>query len=237
MNFTINCSLGELLDKITILDIKLIKCTDNNQLKNIKKELNLIKTNEINNLLIKNHKLVNELQKVNQELWNLEDLIREKSVLQDYGVEYIYCSESIHKKNDERYRIKKQINQVNNSSLFEEKIYKNTIKNDDNLNNIKNIVITQEDRVNLELGKNLYTNGIYYESLQIIKNIMEKFSNYDKFNSFHIDLLFSYSNICGIFNRKFPYFDKLITIMKNIELLPISLAQKNFVNPFLPVNV
>ena len=100
MNFTINCSLGELLDKITILNVKLIKCTDNNQLKGIKKELNLIKTNEINNLLIKNHKLVNELQKVNQELWNLEDLIREKSVLQDYGVEYgvyIVLNQSIKK--------------------------------------------------------------------------------------------------------------------------------------------
>ena len=77
MDCKIYCSFGELIDKITILKIKEKKATDDNQLQNIKKELLLIQKDNI--LCNINDSLFNELYNINNKLWILEDLIREKS--------------------------------------------------------------------------------------------------------------------------------------------------------------
>jgi len=215
MDCKIYCSFGELIDKITILKIKKSKATSTQQLNNIKKELSLIKKD--NNVCENNDSLFDELQNVNKKLWILEDLIREKSKKKEFDSDYINYAESIHITTDERYNIKKKINIKYNSNIIEEKIYKNNI-NDVYKNDIKK----------LEKGKQFYTDGNYNESLKIIKNIMFKYENYEKYDSFYIDLLFSYSNICSMFNITFPYLDKIFYIIENIDNIPISDIQKEF---------
>ena len=117
-------SIGELIDKITILEIKQIYMTGI-KLKNINKEMKLLKNIlqdknlEINNDLIKN------LKKVNKKLWEIEDNIRIKESNQEFDEEFIKLARSVYIENDKRASIKKEINQRYNSDLVEEKSYKN----------------------------------------------------------------------------------------------------------------
>ena len=117
-------SIGELIDKITILEIKQIYMTGI-KLKNINKEMKLLKNIlqdknlEINNDLIKN------LKKVNKKLWEIEDNIRIKESNQEFDEEFIKLARSVYIENDKRASIKKEINQKYNSDLVEEKSYKN----------------------------------------------------------------------------------------------------------------
>ena len=66
------------------------------------------------------------------------------------------------------------------------------------------------------------------KSMNTIKKLMDKYENYNTYDAFYIDLLFSYSNICNIFNKTYPYFDKLKTIIYNINTINISEEQKFF---------
>ena len=117
-------SLGELIDKITILEIKQIHMTGI-KLKNIDKELKLLK----NIIQDKNLKididLINNLKEVNQSLWELEDNIRIKESNQEFDKEFIEFARSVYKENDKRASIKKEINQKYDSELVEEKSYNN----------------------------------------------------------------------------------------------------------------
>ena len=121
MKCKIRCSFGEVVDKWTILNIKKKKATNNMVLSNIINELNAIV--EDNNQVNNNDILFTNLYEVNQKLWEYEDIIREKSRLQQFNMEYIQYAELIHKTNDERYLIKRQINKKYKSELKEEKIY------------------------------------------------------------------------------------------------------------------
>ena len=116
-------SLGELIDKITILEIKQIHMTGI-KLKNIDKELKLL-TNILQdkNLEI-DIDLINQLKEVNSKLWNIEDNIRIKERNQEFDKEFIQLARSVYKENDRRAAIKKEINQKYNSNLVEEKSYK-----------------------------------------------------------------------------------------------------------------
>ena len=69
--------------------------------------------------------LFTQLSDVNKTLWDLEDSIREKSKKKEFDNIYINYAEEIHIRNDERYKIKRKINEKYNSSIVEEKIYKN----------------------------------------------------------------------------------------------------------------
>ena len=115
-------SLGELLDKITILEIKKTKIFDN-KLENIKKEYFLLNEilEEINIKL--DNKLFLELKKVNKILWKLEDAIREKEILKVFDEEFINLARDIYKFNDLRSKIKREINILYSSGIIEEKSY------------------------------------------------------------------------------------------------------------------
>lgn len=123
-------SLGELLDKITILKIKSERITDRARLENVKKELHLLE--EIRQKSFSaNHeslgimlKLEGELKKSNENLWDLEDSIRELDKKKDFGEEFIRVARSIYVANDRRASIKKEINIMIGSALVEEKSYK-----------------------------------------------------------------------------------------------------------------
>ena len=120
-------SWGELIDKITILEIKQINITSVSALSNINKELDFL-----NQILNKNHD-INELIKllkqqlldINKCLWDVEDDIREKDLKQEFDQNFIELARRVYRLNDERAKLKKSINQILNSELVEEKSYKN----------------------------------------------------------------------------------------------------------------
>ena len=117
-------SLGELIDKITILEIKQIHMTGI-KLKNVDKELKLLrKILQDENFEI-DIVLINKLKEVNNNLWEIEDNIRIKEFNQKFDKEFIQLARSVYKENDKRASIKKEINQKYNSELVEEKSYNN----------------------------------------------------------------------------------------------------------------
>ena len=115
-------SLGELIDKITILQIK----SQNLQglpLQNVKTELAALETT-LNNLgLDIEPKLIQNLKDVNQSLWNIEDDIRDQERKKVFNDKFIQLARSVYQKNDLRAAIKKEINITYNSDLVEEKSY------------------------------------------------------------------------------------------------------------------
>lgn len=120
----IEISNGELIDKLTILEIKLNYITALTQKDNIKKEYTYLK--EKSQTLILNptiYNLYRQLQKVNLKLWKIEDSIRLKEKLNEFDNEFISLARSVYKTNDERANIKKQINQITISTFIEEKSY------------------------------------------------------------------------------------------------------------------
>ena len=117
-------SLGELIDKITILEIKQTHMTGI-KLKNVTKELKLLKKILQNKNLEIDIDLINSLKEVNNNLWEIEDKIRIKERYQKFNKEFIQLARSVYKENDKRASIKKEINQKYNSELIEEKSYSN----------------------------------------------------------------------------------------------------------------
>ena len=115
-------SLGELIDKITILQIK----SQNLQglpLQNVKIELAALETT-LNNLgLDIEPKLIQNLKDVNQSLWNIEDDIRDQERKKVFDDTFIQLARSVYQKNDLRAAIKKEINVTYNSDFVEEKSY------------------------------------------------------------------------------------------------------------------
>ena len=119
-------SVGELFDKITILNIKTKKIEDQQKLKNILKELNTL--NEQVTKIDISDKLslddqVKKLQFINEELWDIENFKRECEANKDFGENFIKLSRDVHFKNDIRAEIKKEINLLSNSIIVEEKEY------------------------------------------------------------------------------------------------------------------
>ena len=117
-------SIGELIDKITILEIKQIYMTGI-KLKNINKEMKLLKNILQDKNLEINIDLIKNLKKINKKLWEIEDNIRIKESKQEFDEDFIKLARSVYIENDKRASIKKEINQKYNSDLVEEKSYKN----------------------------------------------------------------------------------------------------------------
>ncbi len=126
MKILAEISVGELYDKITILNIKLKKINDPNKLKNIKIELNAL-SEQSNKIVIKDDKIlkkyVQELQEINEELWDIENTKRECEANKQFGEIFIKISRDVHFKNDIRASIKKEINLLTDSKITEEKEY------------------------------------------------------------------------------------------------------------------
>ena len=119
-------SVGELFDKITILNIKIKKIEDQQKLKNILKELNTL-NKQVTKIDISDKHLLDEkvkkLQFINEELWDIENFKRECEASKDFGENFIKLSRDVHFKNDIRAEIKKEINLLSNSIIIEEKEY------------------------------------------------------------------------------------------------------------------
>lgn len=126
MKILAEISVGELFDKITILNIKTQKIVDSEKLTNIKNELNFL-NNQASNINVKDqeslNKNINKLQSINEELWDIENYKRECEANKDFGEKFIELSRDVHFKNDIRAQIKKEINLLTDSIIVEEKEY------------------------------------------------------------------------------------------------------------------
>lgn len=127
----IPCAIGELYDKITILQIKSEKIKDEEKLKNVRKELEILdelsaKTNEIaqkeGKITILGD-LVLQLKVTNRKIWVIEDDIRELERSKTFDESFVETARSVYINNDERCRIKRKINELLGSAIIEEKSY------------------------------------------------------------------------------------------------------------------
>ena len=118
-------STGELLDKISILEIKREKIKDKTDQEEINKEYKILK--EVQNSSIEVTKkfktLFKEIKKVNQNLWNIEDKLRICEKNEDFGQNFIKLARGVYINNDKRSKIKSKINEVSGSNIKEIKQY------------------------------------------------------------------------------------------------------------------
>lgn len=122
----VEISIGELLDKISILEIKLLNIKDEEKTKNVYKELAVLNPYfqdlldeyglDIKNLYIK-------LSNINKSLWDIEDAIRDKERAEEFDEEFVELARSVYITNDKRAAVKKEINLLTKSKLVEEKSY------------------------------------------------------------------------------------------------------------------
>lgn len=125
MLLSIPVSVGEIMDKITILEIKAERILDAEKLANVTAELDtlrpLVTHDALNTASIK--ALVAELKDINEALWDIEDDIREREYAKDFGEAFIALARAVYVTNDKRAEVKKQINLATGSTLIEEKSY------------------------------------------------------------------------------------------------------------------
>ena len=115
-------SIGELIDKITILEIKKNKL-QNSKLENVLKELSFLRKLMGRHQIEITDDLFTQLKEINLTLWNIEDQIRIKEKNKEFDNTFIELARSVYFKNDKRAEIKKSINRLSNSEITEEKFY------------------------------------------------------------------------------------------------------------------
>jgi Family of unknown function (DUF6165) len=121
----IQISWGELIDKITILEIKADRLNSQVAIRNVRNELTVL--NSVARKVLRQRADVQELKQqlkaVNDALWDIEDEIRAKEAAKSFDHEFIELARSVYVNNDRRGHLKRQINAVLNSELVEEKQY------------------------------------------------------------------------------------------------------------------
>ena len=122
---------GELVDKITILEIKQAKITQPDKLHNVNVELATLQAARNKSITPSQRldKLAADLRAVNEALWVIEDDIRMCELAKDFGPRFIELARSVYKQNDKRALLKRQINDLLGSKIIEEKAYAKYEKN------------------------------------------------------------------------------------------------------------
>jgi hypothetical protein len=127
MSVMVEVSWGELVDKVTILQIKLARITDPAKLANVRRELEAL--SEARAQALKRSpqilELETELRGVNEVLWDNEDKLRDFERAKDYGAGFVECARAAYRTNDRRSVVKRRINDLLGSALAEEKSYAN----------------------------------------------------------------------------------------------------------------
>lgn len=126
MSVTIEVSYGELIDKITILEIKAARIVDPAKLRNVQLELALLTAQWIAHVqpTATVVQLIDELRSVNDLLWEVEDKLREKERRKLFDAEFIELARDVYRTNDRRAELKRALNEQLGSRLVEEKAYK-----------------------------------------------------------------------------------------------------------------
>lgn len=122
---TVPISPGELIDKITILQIKSERMSDAKKVANVRHELQLLNATWSASHYSKTNIDVEwaALKRINSELWDVEDRIRDQERAQDFGKTFIELARAVYFINDERAKVKRQINDKLGSTIVEEKSY------------------------------------------------------------------------------------------------------------------
>ena len=120
-------SAGELLDKISILEIRIEKVKGKSDLEEINKEYKILKESQklAINFTDEIRKLFQEIKQINQKLWDIEDEIRSCEKEKDFGQKFIDLARSVYFNNDKRAKIKSEINKLLGSNIKEIKQYSN----------------------------------------------------------------------------------------------------------------
>ncbi|NNK32205.1 MAG: hypothetical protein HKP02_03720 [Xanthomonadales bacterium] len=124
-NILVPVSPGEVLDKITILEIKFERMTDPDKVANVRTELELLRETwqkAINDDDVI-QRLHDELKTINEALWEIEDDIRDKERVKEFDERFIELARAVYFTNDKRSQIKKQLNLHLGSQIIEEKSY------------------------------------------------------------------------------------------------------------------
>jgi hypothetical protein len=119
-------SIGELIDKITILELKAERISDREKLHNVTTELNLLRDLKSGAGLDmpEMDSYAQELKSLNATLWDAEDALRELEARHDFGPHFVKLARSVYQTNDRRARVKHLINKAFGSEIIEEKSYK-----------------------------------------------------------------------------------------------------------------
>lgn len=125
MNLSAEISVGEFLDKVTILEIKSERIKDAAKLENVRKELNILRQTWQNSPFSQKDIAaeIAELKEINERLWEIEDYIRDKESEGAFDEQFIKLARSVYVTNDERAAVKRRINVKVGSNLVEEKSY------------------------------------------------------------------------------------------------------------------
>lgn len=117
---------GELIDKITILEIKAQRLDHAEKLKNVQRELSLLRAEQDKHISMDAElsRLQQQLRAVNEKIWDLENDIRDCEAREDFGEKFIGVARQIYATNDHRARLKREINTYLGSELLEEKSYR-----------------------------------------------------------------------------------------------------------------
>lgn len=117
---------GELIDKITILEIKSERMSDPAKLKNVRHELDVLSRAQREGMQdsAELRRLWAELKAINESLWVIEDDIRDCEAKKDFGPQFIELARAVYITNDKRAAVKKQINLLTGATIVEEKSYK-----------------------------------------------------------------------------------------------------------------
>jgi len=121
----IEVSVGELIDKITILEIKAERIKDPAKLRNIHRELELLQRATADHVQSGDalNTLSRDLRNVNAQLWDIEDRIRERERDKNFDAQFIELARSVYRTNDLRAELKQRINALLGSTIVEEKSY------------------------------------------------------------------------------------------------------------------
>ncbi|MFT5540495.1 MAG: hypothetical protein ACI82H_002027 [Alphaproteobacteria bacterium] len=124
-SITIHISPGEVLDRLTILEIKSERMTDAAKLANVRHELEELAAVVAKTVPIRNdiRALHVELKTINAKLWEIEDEIRDCERGKDFGEKFVALARAVYITNDERSRVKRSINEALGAGLIEEKSY------------------------------------------------------------------------------------------------------------------
>jgi hypothetical protein len=118
----IEVSNGEIVDKLTIIELKLSKIKDPAKLENLQKEF-IVLNDAVSEIIDKKHPLYLDLYRINGNLWDIEDHIRDLERVKDFGDDFIQTARSVYVINDQRSDVKRAINELTGSNLIEEKSY------------------------------------------------------------------------------------------------------------------
>jgi len=150
----IEVSIGEIVDKLSILRIKKNNITDSDKLANVTKEYDYLYDIIFDELRVSEDDFLN-LVSINEKLWDIEDLLRDKESIKSFDQDFIDLARSVYYTNDKRAEIKKGINIKYGSLFVEEKSYKNYED-----------TWTQEDRIKWFVT-NYYETGMEMESMVV----------------------------------------------------------------------